>query len=412
MIELGRHADGVGTVNDEGEVARCFVPFALPGETVRISVQGNSAILLDVLEKSQQRIEPFCAHFTKCGGCVIQHLNEDAYRTWKRNIVVTALVNKGLGGNSVGELIDAHGAGRRRLSLHVRAIKGGWKVGFMIAGSHQILDLDRCPVAVQDLQKVVPLARVLASAFKDTGRDLDIRFTETAEGLDCDITGAKAEGYDTLADLADCAEEHDLARVSVGGDIIVERRKPYLVMGTARVTPPSGSFLQATTLGEETLAELVREYVGPDCTTVADLFCGVGSFALRLAEQVPVYAADSNEEAINALDYAYRHTSDLKPVDAKDRNLFKNPLSEFELKPFDVVVFNPPRAGAEAQVRELVTSSINRVVAVSCDPASFARDAEILCSGGFTLDKVTPVDQFKWSSHIEVVALFTRANSS
>ena len=406
--ELGHHGDGIGLIEGEDTTSRVFVPFALPGESVRISLQGKDATLKEIITPSNDRIDAFCPHFTRCGGCTMQHLEGRAYTQWKHNIVVTALANKDLD-VAVDDLIDAHGKGRRRISLHVRKIKDGWKAGFMIAGTHQILDLDRCPITVPDLQDVTPLARALAGAFKDEGRDLDMRITETREGLDCDITGAKAEGYDTLADLAEVAESYDLARVAVEGDTIVERRKPYLIMGTARVTPSPGSFLQATTLGEETLARLVLEYVGNDAKSVADLFCGIGSFALRLVENTPVFACDNNAGAINALEVAARHTPGLKPLRAEQRNLFKNPLADIELDPFDTVVFNPPRAGAEAQARELAISKVSRVIAVSCDPASFARDAEILCTiGRFTLDKVTPVDQFKWSSHVEVVAQFTR----
>ncbi len=418
ITELGRHADGIGSIvpsdveqsDQRSENARCFVPFALPGETVKIALQGNVTTLLDIETSSEHRINAFCPHFTKCGGCVIQHLDDQAYNKWKRNIVVTALKNREIDVR-VDDLIEAHGAGRRRLSLHVRSSKGGWKAGFMIAGSHQIIDLDHCPIVVQDLQSAADLARTLAGAFKDTGKDMDMRFTETEEGLDCDITGAKADGYEMLADISDIAEAHNMARVSIEGDTIVERRRPYLNMGLAKVTPPPGSFLQATSMGEEVLSKLVNEFVGEDAKHVADLFCGVGSFALRLAQRVPVYAADSFEPSVLALDAASRHSKGLKPVRTETRNLFKNPLADVELAPFDVVVFNPPRVGAQAQAHELAFSKAERIVAVSCDPASFARDADILTDGGFVLEKVVPVDQFKWSSHVEVVALFTRPNT-
>ncbi len=421
IAELGRHGHGVGRIETrgghEGQTQshsgseRCFVPFALPGEVVRVLRIGDEVSLLDIIEPSPDRVTPFCAIYTRCGGCVMQHLAETPYHNWKRNIVVTALENKGLS-VTVAPLIDAHGKGRRRISLHVRATKNSWKIGFMTAGTHQILDLESCPIVVQDLADVTPLARALADALGETarrsGRDLGMSFTETAEGLDCHISGIQATGYEMFADLADCAEHYDLARVSLAGEIVVERRKPWLAMGTAHVTPPPGGFLQATTAGEEIIARLVDQYVGQAVGSLADLFSGVGPFALRLAHRMPVYAADNNITAIAALDDARRFTTGLKPVRTEVRNLFKNPLNAFELGAFDVVIVNPPRAGAEAQSRELAGSSVGRVIMVSCDPASFARDAAILCNAGYTLDNVVPVDQFKWSAHVEVVGLFNR----
>ncbi|MBC8337709.1 MAG: class I SAM-dependent RNA methyltransferase [Alphaproteobacteria bacterium] len=405
ITSLGGRGDGIGEVDGK----KVFVPFALPGETVRALVSGNRAVVEDVLEPSPDRIDALCRHFTHCGGCALQHLGGDSYRIWKKGIVETALANRGLE-DSVENLIDAHGIGRRRVTVHVRFSKGEIKAGFMQARSHDLLDIDVCPVLAPDLERAFDTARCLAAPFQAKGEGLDVQITATQSGLDCDIrfTGKTVEpDLDTRMDLADIATDRDLARVTVQGEIIVERRPPALSIGAGRVVPPPGGFLQATLAGEQTLAGLVLEYAG-DAKKVADLFCGIGPFALRLADKASVLAADADEAQIAALANAVRYCQGLKPVTAEVRDLFRNPFRSDELNGFDCVVFDPPRAGAEAQVREIAATNIPAVIAVSCDPVSFARDAEILMKSGYRLERVTPIDQFKYTAHVEIVAVFQR----
>ena len=406
VSSLGRHGDGIATADGDGEQGRYFVPFALPGERVHAKTVGKRAEILGILEPSSDRIEPFCPHFGSCGGCTSQHLGDASYRAWKHGIVEMALRNRGLEVN-VDDLVEAHGDGRRRVTFHVRFAKGRVQVGFMQPRSRDLINLDHCPILVPELGNAPETARLMTAPFASKTQQLDIAITATREGLDCDIRGAGAVDYDIHVALAERADACDIARVSIEGEMILERRKPTLRVGALRVPLPPASFLQATTAGEEILAGLVLSEIG-GAKTVADLFCGVGPFALRMAPTAAVYAADSNEAAIAALRDAVRYGEGLKPVDAEVRDLFRNPVYHDDLKRFDAVIFNPGRAGAEAQAKEIAASIVPLVVCVSCDPASLARDAKILTDGGYQFERVTPVDQFKYSPHIESVAVFRR----
>ncbi len=409
VSKLGRHCDGVATVDgtdNHDNQKQHFVPYALPGELVRVRTVGKRARLLDVLKPSKDRVNPFCTHFGQCGGCTAQHLHSGPYRIWKRGMVQTALANRGLD-VEVDDLIDAHGDGRRRVTLHVRFTRGRVLAGFMQAHSRELIDLEICPILTPALHDAPQIARILAAPFAAGTQQLDIAMTATPDGLDCDIRDCGNIGYDTHVALAERTEQCDIARVSIDGIVALERRKPVLSIGNLRVPLPPACFLQATNLGEETLARLVLAGIG-NAKKIADLFCGVGPFALRLAPDTAIYAADSNQAAIAALSEAIRHGKDLKPVTTEVRDLFRNPLYRDDLKPFDVVIFNPARAGAEAQATELAASTVPVVICVSCDPASLARDAALLVAGGYRFERAMPVDQFKYSPHVETVAVFRR----
>ncbi len=315
--------------------------------------------------------------------------------------MVTALKNRGIEA-PVAELIDAHGEGRRRVSLHVRRKDGNVLAGFMAARSHDLLDIDHCPILVPALHGATDIARAIGERLGDC----DVALTATDTGIDVAVKVERKLAAPVLHELAQA--DLGLARLTVNGDPLAMRATPMVTMGRARVALPPVSFLQATAAGEEALADLVIAAAGK-AKKIADLFCGVGPFTLRLAETGRIAAFDSDRQAIAALDRARRETSGLKPVTAMVRDLFREPLVANELKDFDAVVFDPPRAGAEAQARQLAKSKVPTVIAVSCDPASFARDAEILTLGGYALRSVTPVDQFKWSSHVEIVAMFQRS---
>jgi 23S rRNA (uracil1939-C5)-methyltransferase len=410
---LGARGDGLGEVAGQ----QVFVPYALPGEVVRATVTGNRARVEDVVKASADRIDPFCPHFTHCGGCAVQHLGEESYRSWKTGIVKVALANKGLEA-PVDDLIDAHGDGRRRVVLHVRFDKGQVSAGFMQARRHELLDLDHCPILVPALSGAADVARSLAVPFQARGGQIDIAITATESGLDCDIRfpqgtnkALKNLDLDARMDLAEIAADLDLARVTVSGDIIVERRPPVITFGAGKVSPPPGGFLQATRSGEDALVELVLEHAG-DAGKAADLFCGVGPFALRLAAGASVLAVDADAAQVGALAKAVRYCQGLKPITTEIRDLFDNPFMASELSAFDCIVFDPPRVGAAAQVREIAGSKVAVVIGVSCDPASFARDAAILIDAGYRLERVTPVDQFKYTRHVEVVGVFRRKKAA
>jgi 23S rRNA (uracil1939-C5)-methyltransferase len=405
IARLGHRGDGVAETA-EGPV---FVPYTLPGEVVEVEPfpgHPDRRHLLSVETPSAERIAPVCPHFGVCGGCQTQHWDFARYRDWKRGLVVNALRQAGLEA-PVGELIDAHGAGRRRAVLHAR--RSGHdvlEVGFAAYRAHHVISIDRCPVLAPALDGAIPAAWALSEALGALKKPLDIQVTATETGLDVDIRGSGALPPQRAGALARLAETHRLARLTRHGELIAQRAAPTLRMGKALLVLPPGAFLQATAEGEAVLARLVRQHAGA-AKDVADLFCGVGPFALRLAEHARVTAADSEAGAIAALREAAK-VSGLKPVTAEERDLFRRPLVPQELKRFDAVVFDPPRQGAEAQARQLAASRVPLVVAVSCNPATLARDARILVDGGFRLTEVTPVDQFRHSAHVETVAKFER----
>lgn len=403
---LGRHCDGVAVADGGASSDRYFVPFALPGELVRIRAAGTRAELIEILEPSSDRINAFCPHYSRCGGCTSQHLDENPYKVWKQKIVETALQNKGLG-VAIDQMVDAHGEGRRRVTFHAILTQRQTKIGFMQSRSRQLTEISACPILSPTLINATEIARSLATPFAATHHALDLALTVTKEGLDCDIQGVEDISYDVHVALAEQADKWDLARITIDGVMELERRKPYLSIGSSRIPLPPASFLQATLQGENTLSSRVCEEL-EGAKKVADLFCGIGPYALRLAETASVYAADSNELAIDALQAAQRQNTGLKPIVAEVRDLFRNPLYRDDLDDFDAVVLNPARAGAQAQSEEIAQSSTPLVVYVSCDPATLARDAEILENGGFQLTRITPVDQFKYSSHIETVSVFRR----
>ena len=397
--DLGRRGEGIAR---DGR-ATVFVAGTLPGETIVADGDGERATLRDIVSPSPERIVPFCKHYDRCGGCQLQHWREDPYRIWKRSLVEAALQSRGIG-ISVRTLIDAHGAGRRRVSIHVRRKDGVVTAGFMAARSHALLDLDMCPILVPVLSRAFDIARALA---EKTG-DGDVALTATEGGIDASVRAERRVVEPEMAKFASLAASLDLARLSINGSIIATIRPPLVRMGKAQVAVPPGSFLQATAVGEAELGRLVCEALGK-AKTVADLFSGCGPFTFRLAEKAKVQAYDSDRPAIAALQAAARATPGLKPITATGRDLFREPLVANELKAFDAVVFDPPRAGAEAQSRQLAKSKVKTVIAVSCDAQSFARDAEILVAGGYALESLAAVDQFKWTSHVETVAVFRRA---
>jgi 23S rRNA (uracil1939-C5)-methyltransferase len=387
-----------------------FVPYTLPGETVEVdSVPGlpDRRHLLRVEIVSPERIEPFCPHFGICGGCAIQHWTPARYRDWKRGLVVDALAQAGLD-TPVGELIDAHGDGRRRATFHARSgARGIIEVGFAALRAHHIVAIDRCPVLAPSLDGAISAAWAVAEALEPQKKPLDIQTTATDVGIDMDVRGSGPLNSARTGVMARLATTHKLARLTRHGELIAQRAEPTVVIGRARVALPPGSFLQATAAGEEALARLVDGHVG-DAKIVADLFCGLGPFALRLAERARISAFDSETNAIAALKQAANMTSGLKPIEAEARDLFRRPLVAQELKRFRAVVFDPPRQGAEAQARELAKSAVPVVVAVSCNSATFARDVRLLVDGGYKLTSVTPVDQFRHSAHVEIVARLER----
>jgi 23S rRNA (uracil1939-C5)-methyltransferase len=406
IARLGHRGDGMADTS-AGPV---YVPYTLPGETVtveRVAGHPDRRHLIHVDRPSHERAAPICQHFGQCGGCALQHWSLAEYHLWKRERVVEALGQAGLVA-PVAPLIDAHGHGRRRAVLHARrGERSVLEVGFAAPRAHHIVAIDACPILAPGLSGAIAAAWGIAEVLQPAGKSLDIQVTATETGLDVDVRGSGRLAPDRLAALARVAQAHKLARLTRHGELVAQTAQPMLTIGRASVLLPPGAFLQATAEGESTLARLATTHIGK-AKRVADLFAGIGPFALRLAEQARVLAADNDAAAIEALKRAAATAKGLKPIETLTRDLFRRPFAAAELKNFDAVVFDPPRQGAEAQARELAASAVPVVVADSCDAATFARDAALLVGGGYRLVEVTPVDQFRYSHHVEIVAKFAR----
>jgi 23S rRNA (uracil1939-C5)-methyltransferase len=401
IVALDAHGDGAAAHG-------AIVPFALPGERALVKPEGKRADLVEILSASPERAEPVCQWFGRCGGCAAQHMSASLYRRWKRSLVVEALAHEGVAAE-VGELVDAHGAGRRRATFHARFPHGQPdEVGFMRARSHDIIAIDACPLFGSAMAGAIPAARALSGDLRGLMKPLDIGITATVDGLDVDLRGSGPLGRAEAQKLARTADALDLARVSNHGEVVIERRPPRVAFGEALARLPPGSFLQATEAGEAWLAEFAERELA-NAKRVADLFCGAGAFALRLAGAHEVFAADSDPAAIEALARAAATTPGLRKLTAEPRDLFRRPLQADELAAFDAALIDPPRAGALEQARAIAASALPLVVSISCNAATFARDARVLVDGGFQVESVTPLDQFRFSAHVEIAAVFRRS---
>jgi len=392
ITSLGQKGEGVAEI----EGRKVYVPLTLPGETVELDAEGDRGTLVNLVTGSPSRIAPFCPHFGACGGCQLQHLDRASYEAFKTALVETPLHFAGID-MPVSRFIDGSGNGRRRATLHARQ-EGA---GYMRLRSHQVHDLDACPILVPGLARAPDIARAVMLAVGEA----DIAFTATLTGLDIAVrTEKKQARADRLMPLVG---RFKLARLALNGEMVLQAQPPVIEMGRARVELPIGSFLQATAAAETILGDYVLEAAGK-AKAMADLFCGIGPFALRLAETRPVYAADNDKPGILALDKARRFTKHLREITAKPRDLFREPMTRYELDAFDAVVLDPPRAGAQAQAEQLSMSKVKTIIMVACDPKTFARDAAILIGGGYTMENLVAVDQFVHSTHIEMAATFRR----
>ncbi len=399
---LGAQGDGIAS----GEGRDVFIPFTLPGETVIAAREKDRAMLLAVLEASPLRVEPACRHFTECGGCALQHMEEGAYRTWKRERVVQALKAKGIA-CEVGDLVPCRPQTRRRAAFTARRTEGGMLLGFNRHLSAEIIALEECPVTLPAIVESLGRLRELADLVCATRDPFHLTVTATDSGLDIAAQGSGRMGEKQRRIAADFVIREGFCRLSVDGEIVIEPKKPVVMFGNVAVAVPPGVFLQATAEAEQSMADLVGSHL-VRAKRVADLFSGCGSFALRLASMAEVHAVEGDAPALAALDRGFRHAAGLKRVTAEKRDLFRRPLTFKELAAFDGVVFDPPRAGAEDQARQIARSDVPFVAAVSCNPVTLARDLAILIEGGYSLKGVTPIDQFLWSAHVEAVALLEK----
>ena len=401
----------VGAQGDGLAPGPLFVPLTLGGERVRVRREGQRAELLEVLEASPDRVVPPCPHFGVCGGCALQHWAPEPYLAWKGELVRNALSHEHIETEILPTFASPPGS-RRRLALHARGGKGGVKLGFKERRSWSLVELDTCVIADPRLVAALPALRALARPFLEHPKSAPtLHVTWTATGIDVDVTGVERKSGGLSADArmraAEAASAGDMARVTLAGEMVYQARQPMVRLGPATVALPAGSFLQAVPQAEAAMAAFAVEAV-TGANRVADLYCGVGTFTFRLAMVAPVLAADSAAPAIAALRAATASAPGLKPITAEARDLARRPMLSQDLAKIDAVVFDPPRAGAYEQCGEIGRSKVGKVVGVSCNPVTFARDARILIDAGFTLERVLPVDQFLWSPHVELVGVFSR----
>ncbi|WP_028749367.1 class I SAM-dependent RNA methyltransferase [Rhizobium mesoamericanum] len=403
--KLGAQGDGI--VHADG--GPIYVPFTLPGETVAIARVKNHGTLMSIATPSEDRQEPPCRHFGpdgvngSCGGCSLQHMNDATYRRFKRQLVVDALKTKGLTPD-VTDLVAAHPGERRRVVFAARRTEKDMLIGFNQAESHHIVAIEECPISSAGIMAKLPAIKAIGAALAISAEAFRITVLETVSGLDLAVDGIKKlTDQQRRKAIEIVLSLRGIARVSLNDEILVEPFKPIVDFGGVNVVPPPGSFTQATKPAEDAMAELVLAHVGK-AKRIADLFAGAGTFSLRLARVGRVHAVESEDKPLSALDHAARNTQGLKPVSVEKRDLFRRPLMTSELKVYDAVVFDPPRAGAELQCKELARSNVKKVVAVSCNPVTLARDLALLVEGGYRITGVTPIDQFLWTPHVEVVA--------
>ncbi len=404
---MGHQGDAVA----DGPDGRVFVPGALPGERVRADrIVDGRAEGVEIVEADPDRIPISSIAHAETGVAPLQHWATAPYLAWKRALVVEILAREGLE-TEVADIVPVSPATRRRLALHARrGGDGAVMLGFKARRSWRVVPIETCPVSDPHLVAALPSLRRVAEAFlggPKSAPTLHVTLTDT--GLDLDVTGVEKRGWsrDRAHQAIRRAMEVDLARLSLDGDVLAMQRQPTVRFGRATVSLPPGGFLQAAPEAEAAMARLAVE-AATGVKKVADLFCGVGTFTFPLAEIASVIAADGSAPAIAALKSGIGTASGLKPIEAQARDLFRRPLSPSDLKGVEAIVFDPPRAGALAQVEQMSGTGASVIVGVSCNPQTFARDARVLVNAGWRLERVTPIDQFLWSAHVELVGVFRR----
>ncbi len=410
---LGAAGDGIA----ETQSGRLYVPFAAPGDRLLVRPTGPSrAKIIKRLADGAGRAEPACPHFGRCGGCAVQHLAPETYTHWKQGLLRNVLARRGLDGDVVTDLQMVPAASRRRVRFQARRLRDGIVLGYFAAASHRVVDIDQCPVALPAIAGLLgPLRRLLAELL-GTGERADAAVTLADGGLDVLLGLANPPDGGALDHLAGFAREADLARLcwrpKGGGPDSVE---PVALRRTVRVDfsgtgvdlPPDG-FLQPSAKGEGLLAAAVLDGLLA-AGVIADLHAGCGAFTFALAAAGKWVAAfEVAADHVTALTAASRRAGLDQQVSAECRDLVRRPLSPEDLAAFDGVVLDPPRPGARTQIRTLAQSPVGTIAYVSCNPTSFARDAATLVAGGYRLRRVTPVDQFTWSTHLELVGIFGR----
>ena len=396
---LGHQGDGIA----EGPV---YVPGALPGEIVQGTLDGSVLRDAKIIEPSSDRVRPPCSHAKYCGGCQLQHASDEFVANWKMEVVERALAAHGIE-TQMRPILTSPAQSRRRAAFSAKRTKKAAIAGFHKKQSDIVIAIPNCQLVHPDVMAALPFVEELAVVGGSRKGEISVLVTLTDSGLDLSVSGGKPMDDALRITLSDLTRKYNIARISWDDEIALQREKPVIRLGNAPVSPPPGAFLQATKDGEAALIAAVRDIVG-SAKRVADLFAGCGTFALPLAEKAEVLAVEGDKAMTTALEDGWRQGKNLKKLTSIARDLFRNPLLPDELAKIDAIVIDPPRAGAEAQIAQIAKSNVPVIAHVSCNPTTFARDCGTLIAAGYQLDWVQTVDQFRWSTHVEVVGCLTK----
>ncbi|MEO8559133.1 MAG: TRAM domain-containing protein [Rhodospirillales bacterium] len=404
--KLGAKGDGIATI--EGKPV--YVPFVLPGEIVRIEIgqrrgEGLAANLIAIESPSPERVTPPCRHFGVCGGCAGQHMENHFYRRWKTRLIEEALQRRGLNDIPMAPLVITPSQARRRASFTAHKTRDGVTLGFHARASHRLIDLQECPVMLPAIERLLSPLRSLLQTTIFSATQIVVNATDS--GLDVAIQARQPLDLKRRQLLADFTAAQDLARVSWDGEPVATRRTPLLRLGALTVEVPPAAFLQASVEGETAMREAIAQWTSR-AKSLADLYGGIGTLSLPFVPERRVHLVEGDAAAVAAAMKSAKQPVARSRLTVEQRDLARQPLAPDALNKFDAVLFDPPRAGAAEQAEQLARSDVSVVIAVSCDPATFARDARRLVDGGYRLEQIVPIDQFLWSSHIELVAHFTK----
>jgi len=394
---LGHQGDGIAP----GPI---FVPLTLPGEVVEGEVVDGRMVLPRILQASDHRQKSPCPHYRACGGCTVQHARDPFVADWKIAVVQNALEAQGLSAPIKGISTSPPGT-RRRTTLHGRRTRTGALVGFHGRASDLLTEIPGCLVLDPALLALLPALREITDLIGSRKGELDFALTLTGSGIDLAMTGTARDLLPSEIEKVLLVTGDQLCRLSWNGEVLAQLHPAHLRIAGTDISLPPNAFLQATPQGEAALIDYVTRF----CTgseRIADLFAGIGTFALPLAASANVSAFEGDDAMRRALARAAHESG--RQVTAQTRDLFRQPLEPDELAAIDAVVIDPPRAGAEAQSITLAASSVAKIASVSCNPVTFARDAKILVAGGYTLKSIDVIDQFRWSAHVELVALLAK----
>ena len=410
--EIGGRGDGLTDLNGK----TIYIPYSAPGDVIDAKINGSKGRLRHIHQKSDHRIDAICPYFTKCGGCSLQHINATYYREWKEGLIRTALENQGLSNIEIAPMIISPLSSRRRTTFQAIGRGDGQIVfGYAEKGSHNLIDIHDCPILMPDIKALIEPTKKLISGLLKKNEKKTVSMTMGDNGIDLVLKGKGDVDLNLRMDLAEFAKKNDLARISwyntssknTRYELLAERRKPFVTIEGQKVFFPEGSFLQATKEGQDALIHAMLDGI-KGANRVADLFSGCGTFSIAAAKSANVHAVENNEEMLTALKVSANQMSGIKQVSTELRDLFLRPLLPHELNQYDVAIIDPPRAGAKHQMAEILHSDIKKLVMISCNPITFARDVQSLTDAGYKMGAVTPVDQFLYSPHLEIISIFEK----